>query len=457
MAQSDLDAIGLSTDVMFRFIAERRYINLSVEENGFLTTHLSETAFVAQWVQENTGVDWSTADRLEVTRQLLRTGPDSGILKDLMTSDPSDPATALAVEIYKSVALSTTDDIIGQIASSPVLNFSSVIQSLDDAAISAFPGWSEETRTAFIRVLVLHEMLTTHTGSDNLLTNVEIHMTRVLDGGGCFAAGTLITLSDGTTIPIESIAPGDLILSYDAAGTLVPGRVTRTFRNEVSHLLDVHGLKVTPGHVTLCGDGMFAGRHVPIIDILLSDGALVKADGTLVRMAIDKPVGSVEDRFVKVLHALTAEDARSGRLREGEMRVGTLLFDRDGAPVSVLDCLHTEGLIFDPETGLVAKLGEAANPLHWFGALPRSEDYILRRSREMLEEVLVSLDLKRSSSKLISAVVSTIREIPTSEVYPHGPPSSVMEGLLNKLVSAALMRIYRAVLHYMGKNRKSTP
>ncbi|NJO34399.1 MAG: hypothetical protein HC869_16005, partial [Rhodospirillales bacterium] len=125
----------------------------------------------------------------------------------------------------------------------------------------------------------------------------------------CFGAGTSILLPDGTK-QIQDILPGDIVLSYDASGTLVPGRVTRTFRNEVSHLLDVHGLKVTPGHATLCGDGMFKGRHVPIIDILLSDGALVRADGTLIRMAIDAPVGSVADAFVKVAVAATPEDMR---------------------------------------------------------------------------------------------------------------------------------------------------
>ena len=169
------------------------------------------------------------------------------------------------------------------------------------------------------------------------------------DDNECFLAGSPIAMADGSTKPIESILPGDFVLSYDAGGALVPGRVTRTFRNEVAHLLDVHGLKVTPGHATLCGDGMFKGRHVPIIDILLSDGPLVQADGTLIRMAINAPVGSVADAFVKVAVALTPEDMKADTLTEGEMRVGTLLFDREGTPVSVLDCLTAEGYAFDPE------------------------------------------------------------------------------------------------------------
>jgi len=217
----------------------------------------------------------------------------------------------------------------------------------------------------------------------------------------CFLSGTPILLSDGSTKLIEAIIVGDIVQSYDANGTLVPGRVTRTFRNEVSHLLDVHGLKVTPGHATLCGEGMFKGRHVPIIDILLSDGALVRADGTLVRMAINAPVGSVADAFVKLAVAATPEDMQSDTLSEAEMRVGTLLFDRDGTPISVLDCLTAEGYAFDPETGLIAKPGEAPHPLFWFGRLPRPGDYILTRSQETLEGILVDGEWEGTRPELI--------------------------------------------------------
>jgi hypothetical protein len=240
-----------------------------------------------------------------------------------------------------------------------------------------------------------------------LIMSGDTYMTKYVALGilqtdaSCFGSGTTILVSDGTIRPIETIRRGDLVLSYDATGTLVPGRVTRTFRHEVSHLLDVHGLKVTPGHATLCGDGMFKGRHVPIIDILLSDGALVQADGTLVRMAINTPVGATEDRFVKVAYALTAEDAQSGRLQEGEMRAGTLLFDRDGVPVSVLQCLTAGGYVFDPETGLVARPGEAPHPLYWFGKLPRPEDYILARSQETLAGILTDGEWEGPVSQLI--------------------------------------------------------
>ena len=147
---------------------------------------------------------------------------------------------------------------------------------------------------------------------------------------------------------------------------------------------------------------------MPIIDILVSDGALVTEGGDLVRAAIDAPVGSLEDAFVECAVALTSEDAASGRLEAGCMRVGTLLFDRDGAPVSVLDCLRAEGLDFDPETGLVARGGQEPGPLPWFGPLPRPEDYVLRRSRETLEGILTSGEWEGTRPELLERRMSHV-------------------------------------------------
>jgi hypothetical protein len=224
-------------------------------------------------------------------------------------------------------------------------------------------------------------------------------------GKDCFAEGTPILMSDGSNSPIEKVQVGDKVLSYSCengiSGMLVAGRVSQTFQKDVQHLLDVHGLKVTPGHVTLCGEGRFRDRHVPIVDILLSDGALVKEDGELIRMAINKPVGSLEDQLVQILHAETSEDLQSGNLKRGKMRVGTLLFDREGVAVSVLDCLRAQGMNYRPDVGLVSAEGQEPEPLNWFGSLPRPEDYILKRSQETLEGILVGGEWEGAPSALI--------------------------------------------------------
>ena len=93
--------------------------------------------------------------------------------------------------------------------------------------------------------------------------------------------------------------------------------------------------------------------------------------------------------------------ALNSLLVPGEMRAGTLLFDRDGVPVSVLQCLTAGGYAFDAETGLVARHGEAPHPLDWFGRLPRPEYYILARSQETLEGILTDGEWEGPVSQLI--------------------------------------------------------
>jgi hypothetical protein len=96
-------------------------------------------------------------------------------------------------------------------------------------------------------------------------------------------AGGQITISAAVKAFIQAVKePGTgLYRAYDRtwpcrSATLVPARVTRTFVNDVAHVLDFHGTGVTPGHAFLCGAGRFQGRHVPLLDILRDDGAMVR-------------------------------------------------------------------------------------------------------------------------------------------------------------------------------------
>lgn len=205
----------------------------------------------------------------------------------------------------------------------------------------------------------------------------------------CFAAGTLISMSDGTFRPIESIQSGDAVASYDGFGNLVSGRVTRTFQPKVKHLLDVHGLKVTPGHVTLCGDGKFAGRHVPMIDILRSDGALVRESGELVRACTDEQVGSELDRFI---HAFTGERNPDGSVRvlqSGKIRLGTKFITDESRLICIADIIAELGGKVTPEGLIQSELGGEGVPFMWpFGPrLPKPEDYVLQRSHLTLGHI----------------------------------------------------------------------
>ena len=203
----------------------------------------------------------------------------------------------------------------------------------------------------------------------------------------CFLAGTLISMWDGSQKPIEEIKTGEWVVSYDDAGILQSGLVSDTICSKKKLVLDFHVLMITPGHAVLCGDGLNVGLHLPIIEILKSDGAIVREDGTLIRAATEELVGLKGDAVVNFLFARTTEQLRKGLRFEGKMRVGTRLLKPDGTRISVLECIEAEGMSFDAETGLVCAHGEEPHPLQYFDELPKPESFVLNRSELTMEKI----------------------------------------------------------------------
>ena len=82
--------------------------------------------------------------------------------------------------------------------------------------------------------------------------------------GGCFIAGTMILMADGTTKPIEEVVSGDAILTRASAldGRLVSGKVLKTFEHTVNEHLLINGtLGVTKEHIIfLNGQWQLAGK-----------------------------------------------------------------------------------------------------------------------------------------------------------------------------------------------------
>ncbi len=107
----------------------------------------------------------------------------------------------------------------------------------------------------------------------------------------CFSAGTLATLVDGTAKPIETITQGDLVLTYDADGNPVPGRVTKLFTNTTSDFIRLSfpdgrdDLVATPGHrfLTETGDYMEIGHMLRLgggkVRVVDADGSILEAAG----------------------------------------------------------------------------------------------------------------------------------------------------------------------------------
>lgn len=261
---------------------------------------------------------------------------------------------------------------------------------------------AEGTPSASIPSLDILEAVDTSNAYPGLLTGPIEREKSLLPDNQCFLADTPISLSDGSCLPIVDVSVGDVVQSYDHAGELVPGRVVRTFSKEVSHVLDFFGTGMTPGHVTLCGDGQFAGQHVPIMDILRSDGAIVKQDGTLVRAATACVVGSEGDHFVSAIVGDQLADGRFEVRTSGRIRVGTRVFDQDGADVSVMELIQqNNGLITDG--GLIVTRGsDHPMPLVWtFGpALPKPEDYVLQRSGISLVDIYEANEWEAAGPRL---------------------------------------------------------
>jgi DNA helicase II / ATP-dependent DNA helicase PcrA len=79
------------------------------------------------------------------------------------------------------------------------------------------------------------------------------------DDDQCLAAGTLVTMADGTQRPIEAVAPGDRVMSSYGNGDLRPATVTDRFaRARSGHMLTLHmrsgrALCSTPEHTHFAG------------------------------------------------------------------------------------------------------------------------------------------------------------------------------------------------------------
>ncbi len=215
----------------------------------------------------------------------------------------------------------------------------------------------------------------------------EIMRQIAMQSDACFLGETRISMWGGGEKRIDQIKPGDLVISYDANGALVPGRVTRTFVKNAKLILDVHGLMMTPGHVTLCGDGRFAGRHVPIIDILRSDGALVTKSGELIRAATGEKVGSFEDGFVEAVTVSHDADGVACVSEAGRLRLGTRYILPTGLHISIAGLIKAAGAKVTVD-GMVRDSTGVEKPFIWpFGALPKPEDYVLARSNLPLGDI----------------------------------------------------------------------
>ena len=92
----------------------------------------------------------------------------------------------------------------------------------------------------------------------SLLAATHRNLTVVGDDDQCLAAGTLVSMADGSRKPIEAIRPGDRVCSAGGSGVLKPGCVTRASTRHAEELIRIRtkaGREVvsTPEHVHFAG------------------------------------------------------------------------------------------------------------------------------------------------------------------------------------------------------------
>ena len=215
---------------------------------------------------------------------------------------------------------------------------------------------------------------------------------------------------------ISDIQVGDLVTSYDDNGRLQPGQVVRTMQNQSTHILDFWGTGVTPGHAYYCADGVFKGKHVPLMDILRTDGAIMRADGSFVRATTNCEVGSPDDRVIVAVLG-------DGETEPFYVRFGTRILLEHGQDVTVGELISANGGSVT-EQGLVLYNGsEHAAPFNWTFSkqVPHPEDYILRRSQVDLEAIYLAGEWEEFETQLAAPVSIGEALNQTSYITPNIP------------------------------------
>lgn len=208
---------------------------------------------------------------------------------------------------------------------------------------------------------------------------------------------------------ISEIRVGDLVVSYDEKGRVKPGPVTRTMQNEATHILDFWGTGVTPGHAYYCADGKFMEQHVPLMDILRTDGAIMRTDGTKIRAATNCKVGSMGDMMIHASATQQKPDGTWSEPKPGKVRLGTRIILPDGQHTSFMEMAANEGWRISDDGHMIGVMkGEDGSlkertfmfPYGYGEDLPKPEDYILTRSDVTLEGIYAAGEWEQIGTRM---------------------------------------------------------
>ena len=122
--------------------------------------------------------------------------------------------------------------------------------------------------------------------------------------GTCFLEGTLITMADGTTKPIEKIKVGDLVMSYDEdTKTIVGNKVVETMFHTANpqhlsygkYLIINNVMRVTLNHPIFADTHGRSSYDWPTAETLRVDDYLYDKDLNKVRIHTIEPVDAIVD------------------------------------------------------------------------------------------------------------------------------------------------------------------
>ncbi|MEL6653893.1 MAG: hypothetical protein AAFQ87_24125, partial [Bacteroidota bacterium] len=209
---------------------------------------------------------------------------------------------------------------------------------------------------------------------------------------------------------ISEVKVGDLVLSYDKQGRLQPGPVLRTMTSTSTHIIDFWGTGVTPGHSCYCADGPFRGEHLPLMDILRTDTAMMRADGKKFRSTTNCEVGSIGDRMIHAEASVLNSDGTWTSKKRGQVRFGTRISTPDGKKsISFMEIAKRQGWSLSDDGYMVGKIeGEDGSvqeskfpfPYTHGAELPKPEDYILTRSQVTLEYIYLANEWEQIGTRM---------------------------------------------------------
>jgi hypothetical protein len=188
----------------------------------------------------------------------------------------------------------------------------------------------------------------------------------------CFIAGTPILMADGTEKPIEQIELGDLVMAFDPSadagrGGMVPKRVTRLFTNEAKQIIDLRGLRCTPGHYFLSGNTSFGedATFRPIASILKQDGTLVEDDGSVVRARTGSRIDSRDDIEIRVIFHRSHDAGESRVTVRAGIPVTFSATSQSERAMSLLQWLDRNGVELRNDGRLQTQDGSVFDSVDW--------------------------------------------------------------------------------------------